>query len=155
MPWRLASAEAVTSTTPPSAGPAVSPSAESSSKSADHTMSATWDGSAVHTWHSAPMSMRTDSACATSIGSSGHRRIGRVSPTCTGIDKMARMAAGSSSNSAVVTSTTTAPGPAYDAAARTVNVPSPVTAASSLVAGEAHMRFFNVNESGPPEGLVT
>ena len=61
-------------------------------------MSATWDGSAVHTWHSAPMSMRTDSACATSIGSSGHRRIGRVSPTCTGIDKIARMAAGSSTD---------------------------------------------------------
>ncbi len=134
---------------------AVSPGSESSSKSADQESWATCAGTAVQTWHRAPTSIRTDSACATSIGSSGQRRIGRVSPTCTGTDKIALTPSGSSTEVPVVTSKTTAPGPEYEAAAETRKPPSAVTVASSLVSGEAQIRLFRVNASGPPEGLVT
>ena len=75
---------------------------------------------------------RTDSACATSMGSSGQRRMGRVSPTCTGTDKIALMPSGSSTETPVVTSKTTAPGPAYDAAAETRKLPSSTTVAVDL-----------------------
>ena len=102
---------------PPSGVGALSPAADSSSNSADQTSPAACAGSAVHTWHSAATSIRTDSACGTSIGSSGQRRIGLVSPTWTGTDKIALMPSGSSTEVPVVTSKTTAPGPAYDVAA--------------------------------------
>ena len=101
------------------------------------------------------MSIRTDSARGTSMGSSGQRRIGRVSPTCTGTDKIALTPSGSSREVPVVTSKTTAPGPEYEASAETRKPPSAVTVASSLVSGEAQIRLFSVNATGPPDGLVT
>ena len=148
-------AEAVTWTTPATGVPAVSPGADPSSKPADQSRLPTWSGSTVHTWHTAAMSMRTDSACDTSIGSSGQRRIGLVSPTCTGTDRVALMPSGSSTLVPVVTSKTTAPGPAYPSLAATRNEPFPVTDASSWAWGEAHIRLFRVKSTCPPDGFTT
>ena len=119
--------EALTSTRPSSEVTAVSPGSETSSKSAAQESWATCAGTAVQTWHRAPTSIRTDSACGTSMGSSGQRRIGRVSPTCTVTDKIALTPSGSSTEVPVVTSKTTAPGPEYEAAAETRKPPSAVT----------------------------
>src|SRR5262245_27316353 len=88
------------------------------------------------------------------MGSWGQRRIGRVTPTWTGTDSVARIALGSVSDVLVITSKTTAPGPSYPRAALTVSLP-PAIAAFTWGAGEGHRRLLRVKLIGPPDGFAT
>src|SRR3954470_17525024 len=86
-----AAPDADTVTTPAASGvPALNEGSESGSNEVSHVRPGTLAGSSVHTWQTAPRSIRTDSACGPSIGSSGQRRMGRVAPTWTGTDRIAR-----------------------------------------------------------------
>src|SRR3954451_20000302 len=87
VPPTSAESDAVTWTTPSCGTSAARPLPPSSNR-ADQASPAVAPASTVQTWHRAARSTRTDSACGTSMGSLGQRRIGRVDPTWTATDSV-------------------------------------------------------------------